>query len=89
LFTNKYNFSDGGHLLIGAMPKFSDGIPPLLKEPIKLYHLHCNVLEQLDAHSKTPMKIALGIYRIFIEIHPHQLVVAFNSFRPQLLSTKN
>jgi hypothetical protein len=71
------------------MPKFSVGIPPLLKEPIKLHHLHRNVLEQLDAHSKTPMKIALRICQIFIEIHPHQLVVAFNPFPPQLLSTKN
>jgi hypothetical protein len=71
------------------MPKFSGGIPSLLKEPIKLHHLHRDVLEQVDAHPKTPTKIALGICLIFIEIHPHQLVVAFNPFPPQLLSTKN
>jgi hypothetical protein len=71
------------------MPKFSDDIPPLLKESIKLHHLCHDVFEQLDAHSKTPTKIALGICRIFAEIHPHQHVVAFNPFPPQLLSTKN
>jgi hypothetical protein len=79
----------GGHLLIGAMPKFSGDISPLLNVPIKLHHLRCDVLEQVDAHPKTPLKISLGICRIFIEIHPHQLVVAFNPFPPQLLSTKN
>jgi hypothetical protein len=46
----------GNHLLIGVMPKFSSGIPPLLKEPIKLHHLHCDVLEKIDAHPKTPPK---------------------------------
>jgi hypothetical protein len=51
----------GGHLLIGAMSKFSGCIPPLLKKLIKLHHLCCDVLEQLDAHPKTPPKIALGI----------------------------
>jgi hypothetical protein len=66
----------GGHLLIGAMPKFSGGIPPLLKEPIILHHLLRDVFEQVDAHPKTPTKVALGIYRIIIKIHPHQLVVA-------------
>jgi hypothetical protein len=51
------------------MPNFSSGIPLLLKEPIKLHHLHRDVLEKFDAHPKTPTKIALGICQIFIEIH--------------------
>jgi hypothetical protein len=71
------------------MYKFSGGIPPLLKEPIKLHHLRHDMLEQVDAHPKTPMKIALEICQIFIEIHLHQLVLAFNPFPPHLLSTKN
>jgi hypothetical protein len=50
------------------MPKFSSGIPSFLKEPIKLHHLRCDVLEQVDAHPKTLPKIAFGICRIFIEI---------------------
>jgi hypothetical protein len=33
----------------------------LLEEPIKLHHLHRDVLEKFDAHPKTPTKIALGI----------------------------
>jgi hypothetical protein len=70
------------------MPKFSGSIPPLLKEPIKLPHLRHDVLKQVDAYPKTPTKIALGACQIFIEIHPHQLVVAFNPFPPQLLSTR-
>jgi hypothetical protein len=68
------------------VPKFSGGIPPLLKEPIKLHHLRYDVLDQVDAHPKTPPKIAFGICRIFIEIRPHQLLVSFNPFPPQLLS---
>jgi hypothetical protein len=71
------------------MPKFSGGITPLLKEPIKLHHLCCDALEQVDAHPKVPPKIALGICQIFGEIRPHQLVVAFNPFPPELPSTKN
>jgi hypothetical protein len=71
------------------MPKFSGGIPPLLKEPIKLHHLLCEVLEQVDAHPKTPPKTAFVICWIFIEIRPHQLVVSFSPFPPQILSTKH
>jgi hypothetical protein len=50
------------------MTKFSGGISPLLKESIILGHLRCDVLEQVDAHPKTPPKIAFGKYRILIEI---------------------
>jgi hypothetical protein len=64
------------------MPKLSYGIPPLLEEHIKLLHLSCDVLEQVDAHPKTLPKIAFGICRIFIEIRPHQLIVSFNPFSP-------
>jgi hypothetical protein len=59
------------------MPKFSGGIPPLPKKPIILRHLLRDVFEQVDAHPKTPTKVALGICHIFIEIHLHQLVVSF------------
>jgi hypothetical protein len=69
--------------------KFSGGIPLLIKEPVKLHHHHHDVLEQVDAHPKTPMKIALEMCQIFIEMHLRQLVVAFNLFPPQILSTKN
>jgi hypothetical protein len=79
----------GGHLLVGAMTKLSPGIPPLFKVSIMLHHLLCDVLEQVDAHPKTPTKVVLGICWIFIEIHPHQVVVAFDSLPPQVLSTKN
>jgi hypothetical protein len=71
------------------MPKFFGRIPPLLKESIILHHLLRDAFGQVDAHPKMPMKVALGICKIFIEIHPHQLVVVFNLFPPQLLSTKN
>jgi hypothetical protein len=71
------------------MPNFFGGIPLLLKEPIKLYHLCRDVFEQVHAHPNMPTKIALEICRIFIEIHTHQLVVAFNPFLLQLLPTKN
>jgi hypothetical protein len=71
------------------MPKFSGGISLLLKESIKLHHLRCDVLEQLDAHPKRPLKIAFGICGIFIEIRPHQLLVPFNPFSPQLLSIEH
>jgi hypothetical protein len=77
------------YLLIDAMPKFPGSICSLLKELIKLHHLRRDVPEQVDAHSKTTTKIALQIYRIFFEINLHQLDVAFNSFPPQFLSTKN
>jgi hypothetical protein len=59
------------------MPKFSGGLPPLLKEPIILHHLRRDVLEQLDAHLNMPTKRALGICLIIIEMHAHQLLVAF------------
>jgi hypothetical protein len=52
------------------MTKFSDGISPLLKEPIILGHLRCDMLEQVDAHPK----IDFGKYRILIEIRLHQLL---------------
>jgi hypothetical protein len=71
------------------MAKFCGGISPLLKESIKLHHLHCDVLEQVDAHPKMPPKISFGICQIFIEIRPHQLLVPFNPFPPQLLSTEH
>jgi hypothetical protein len=61
----------------------------LLKEQIILHHLLRDVFEQVDAHPKTPMKVALGIYQIIIEIDPHQLVLAFNPFPPQILSIEN
>jgi hypothetical protein len=38
------------------MTKFSGGISPLLKESIIPGHLRCDVLEQVDAHPKTPRK---------------------------------
>jgi hypothetical protein len=59
------------------------------KKPIKLSHLRGDALEKVDAHPKTPTEVVLGKYRIFIEIHPHQPIVAFDSFPPQLVSTKN
>jgi hypothetical protein len=31
-------------------------------------HLRCDVLEQVDAHLKTPPKIVFGKYQILIEI---------------------
>jgi quinol-cytochrome oxidoreductase complex cytochrome b subunit len=68
------------------MLKFSGGIPPLLKEPIILHHLLRDVFEQVDAHPKTPTKVAIGICNIFIEIHPHQLIMAFDPFPPKLIA---
>jgi hypothetical protein len=56
---------------------------------IKLGHLRGNALEKVDAHPKTPTKVVLGKFWIFVEIHPHQPVVAFNSFPPQLPTNKN
>jgi hypothetical protein len=56
----------GGHLLIGAMPKSSGGISLLHKEPIELYHLRYDVLEQLDAHLKTPPK---NSFRDMLDFH--------------------
>ena len=53
-----------------------------------IHHLLLDVLEQPDAHSKTPTKVAIRKCRIFIEIHPRQLVVAFDSFPPKLLPAK-
>jgi hypothetical protein len=50
------------------MTKFSGGISPLPKESIIPGHLHCDVLEQVDAHPKTPPKIVFGKYQILIEI---------------------
>jgi hypothetical protein len=50
------------------MTKFSGGISLLLKESIIPGHLRCDVLEQVDAHSKMPPKIVFGKYRILIEI---------------------
>jgi hypothetical protein len=79
----------GGHLLIGAMPQFSGGISPLLKEPIKPHHIRCDLLEQLDAHLKKPPKIAFRIRQIFIEIRQHQLLMPFNPSPPQLLSVEH
>jgi hypothetical protein len=70
------------------MTKFSGGISPLLKESIILGHLRCDVLEQVNAHPKTPPKIAFGKYWILIEIRSHQLLMPFNPFSLQLLSTE-
>src|SRR3954470_22002717 len=42
----------GGHLLIGAMPKLSSGIPPLHKISIISGPLLCDALEQTGAHPK-------------------------------------
>jgi hypothetical protein len=42
--------------MIGAAPKFSGGIPH-----------RCDVLEQVDAHPKTPSKIDFGICRILLK----------------------
>jgi hypothetical protein len=53
------------------MPKFSGGILPLLNEPVKLHHLCCDVLEQVDAHPKTPPKIA---FKILMSTHASVLV---------------
>jgi hypothetical protein len=50
------------------MIKFSGGVSPLLKESIIPGHLRCDVLEQVDAHPKTPPNIAFGKYRTLIEI---------------------
>jgi hypothetical protein len=47
------------------------------------------VLEQVETHPETPPKIAFGENRILIEIRPHQLLMPFNPFSPQLLSTEH
>jgi hypothetical protein len=70
------------------MPKFSGGIPPLLKKLVILLELR-DMLEQLDAHPKTATKIARWICWILHKIAPHQLVVVFYPFPPQLLSIEN
>jgi hypothetical protein len=71
------------------MLELSGGIPLLHKVCIILGDLLRDLLEQTDAHPKTATKIALGKCCIVIEIHPHQLVVAFDPFPPQFMSTKN
>jgi hypothetical protein len=57
------------------MPKYSGGIPLLIKEPIKLHHLLRDVLKQIDAYLNTWTKIAFGICRIFIALPPYRASV--------------
>jgi hypothetical protein len=45
-------------LPLGDIPKYSGGIPLLLKESMKLHHLLRDVIEQIDAYLNTPTKIA-------------------------------
>jgi hypothetical protein len=46
-------------------------------------------LNKLMLIGKRPTEVVLGKCQIFVEIHPHQPVVAFDYFPPQLASTKN
>jgi hypothetical protein len=54
-----------------------------------LGHLLRDVLEPFDTHPKTPAKIVPEECQIFVELHPHQPIVAFDLFPPQLPSAKN
>jgi hypothetical protein len=67
----------------------SPAVFPFAQKTIILGQLRGDALEQVDVHTKMPTKVVLGKCRIFVEIYPHQLVVAFDTFPPQLLSTIN
>jgi hypothetical protein len=70
----------GGDLLVSAMAKFFGGISSLLKIRVLLRQLLCDILEEIDTHSKTATKIVLRKCWILHKIAPRQLVVAFYPF---------